>query len=259
MGMISFRGYEFSPKDVKGDIECPLDIRNKMVKIALGYCPSDVVVTDYTNSTTISHGDKKIIVSVWKFGLTDIQKNSPLNHLVEDGSDIAVVWGIHFYNNGKFCSDVCDLANLKCALGYSLNEERRAMFMLGTKVAQYTRPMGENIKLFFIDSADPLIDLIAKHLPSGSDTKSTLVSLSASVPVNDYKVSVHYREGKLRATIPHKYTMTDNVYGAQYRDYGKSFDMNTSEDVDSFDWQGLWNDLYENRNGTCVYRGSLGS
>lgn len=258
MKIISFNGYEFTPKKVTGPIESPENIRAKMIRAALDKCPDDVVVTDYTNSTSIARGNKKIIISVWKFNLSDWPDGRPFNYFYKDGSEAVIVWGLQFYEDSKFLSDINKNATVKCAMGFPFAEENKALFMLGTKAMMYVRDMGNDIKLFFAD-ANPMVEVVANALPSNANIKITKLGLSGTVPVKDYDVRVSYSNGRFTATIPHKYTQTDLVYGAQFRDYSRTVEFATSEDVESFDWDSLWNDLYDNRNGTCTYSGSLGS
>jgi hypothetical protein len=143
-------------------------------------------------------------------------------------------------------------------MGFPFNETNKALFMLGTKAMMYVRDMGNDIEQFFAD-ANPMVEVVANALPDDADIVTDKLSLSGTVPIKDYNVRVSYRNGQFTAVIPHKYTMTDNVYGSRFSDYSRTVYFATPDDVESFDWDSLWNDLYDNRNGTCTYSGSLGS
>lgn len=254
MDIITFDKNLFSPLMVKGTIECPDKILDKMINTVVSAMPSDASVTKYDNSAAITLNGKRIDVSVWKFNLSDITDCEPLNQLKDVGYNVVIVWDVKFDSP----ISVHKNADITCAAGYNIDEQNRVMFMLGTKVMQYIRPMQYSIKEFFSDD-DPMVAALMKVLPAGSVKSYDSISLSAEVPVNDYIVNVSYRAGNLRAVIPHKYTETDYMYGAHYANYCKSVQFATPDYIATYNWDALWNDLYENRNGTCTYRGSLGS
>jgi len=256
-GIISFDSNKFNPSMVKGDIESPENIRTKMVGVVLSLCPKDAVITDTAFTTSISRDSKKVCVSVWKFNLADLKDNCPLNCFVEAGDDAAIVWNVQLFEGDKYLSEACNYANTTCAMGYRFDEERRTLFMLGTKAASYTRAFDSCIKFLFVDP-DPMVDIVADAIPAVSVSK-TKVGFSGTVLVKDYNVTLSFRNGELVATIPHKYTMNDEVYGMQFSNYSKLVKFANEDDVKSFNWDALWDDLYEHRNGTCTYCGSLGS
>lgn len=258
MKIISFNGYEFNPRNIMGKVECPENIMSKMVKTVLDNAPKDVDVKEYAQTTSVSRGAKKVVVSVWQFNLSDWEGGKPFNYFYKDGSDKVIVWGLQFYENGKFMSNINNNANIRCAMGYPIAEERKALFMLGTKAMMYVRTMSYDIELFFSD-VDSRVALISSKLPAGSKIDSDKLYVGAKVPVKDYIVNITYRNGVLAAEIPHKYTDTDLAYGAQYSNYTRYVKLPDDESVEQFDWDALWEDLYENRSGTCTYRGSLGT
>ena len=258
MKIITFPGYEFDPKKLTNKPECPEVLRAKMVKEILSSCPDDVEVKEFSNTTSISRNGKKVNVSAWKFPLADWPEGKPFNYFRKDGSDVVLVWGVQFFDNGKFISDINDAANLRCALGYPMAEENKALFMCGTKAMQWARQFMTNAKEFLSDT-DSMVEVVANALPADANLKLSPIGLTGTVPVKDYEVSVGFGNGTFTAVIPHKYTEYDAVYGARYSNYSRTVKFETPEDVAAFDWNALWNDLYENRNGTCTYRGSLGS
>jgi len=142
-------------------------------------------------------------------------------------------------------------------MGYTKQDENRTVFMLGTKAMMFARTLGDSVKLFFAD-IDPMVDIVANAI-SGANIKKTKIGLSGTIPIKDYNVNPSFCKGKLTAIIPHKYTMTDNVYGAQYSNYSRTIDLVNVDTVNAFNWNALWDNLYENRDGTCTYHGSLGS
>jgi len=154
-------------------------------------------------------------------------------------------------------SDIHPNANITCAMGYNKGDENRTLFMLGTKAMMFARTLGDSVKLFFADT-DPMVDIVANAI-KGADIKKNKLGFSGTILIKDYNVNLSFSNGKLTAVIPHKYTMTDNVYGARYSNYSRTVDLANADAVNSFNWNALWNDLYENHNGTCTYRGSLGS
>ena len=262
MKVISFKGYEFNPKDVSGEIQSVPYALAEAAKRALNYCPDNVIVKNYKNTVTISLGDKSMSISVWLFKLSDWKKGRPFNYFLKDGSDMIAVWGCHFYDKGKFVSDVAPSANLKYALGYKLGDEFTefsAMEYIKSKPSADVSDLRKEIEMFFTD-ADPLVDLIIDAMPNGSKViKRDKISCKIHVDVKDHLATVEYKDHGLTATIHRKRTLTDDVYGVRYYDYTVTHKFNTPEDVKSYDWNKLWDDLYEHRAGEEIYRGTLGT
>jgi hypothetical protein len=258
MKVITFTGYEFDPKKLLNRPECPESLRAKMVKAILSSCPDDVDVKEFANTTTIARNGKKVNISVWKFNLSDWPDGRPFNYFHKDGSEIVFVWGVQFFDNGKFRSDINDNANLRCALGYPLAEENKALFMGGTKAMQWATQFRQDVKEFLSD-ADSLAQDIAAHMPDGATVKITPLSMVANFVLDENDVRVGYMNGSMTATVKHHYTETDLVYGARYANYSRTVEFSSKDEVDSFDWEALWDDLYKHRNGTCTYYGSLGT
>lgn len=257
MSIISFSSNLFNVNDINGVIESPDNIRTKMVRTVIDKCPHDVEVINGPYTTSILRDNKKVDISVWKFALIDVVNKGLFNSFIENGDDFVIAWSIQFYDNEKLLTDINSNANMICAMGYAVNDERRVLFMLGTKAMTFSRMFDYDIKMFFADT-DPMIDAVANAI-KGASIEKTKVGFCGDVPVKDYIVKLSFSNGKLTAVIPHKYTMSDDMYGARYVNYSKTIDFTTIDSVKSFDWDSLWNDLYDNRNGTCVYRGSLGS
>lgn len=257
MSIISFDNDKFNVNMVNGSIESPKNILTKITQAILDKCPKDVELVYNDCSSIITKDNNKIIASVWKFNLKDIITNCPLNCFVESGHDYVIVWNIKFYNNDILLSDIHPNANITCAMGYNKGDENRTLFMLGTKAMMFARTLGDSVKLVFADT-DPMVDIVANAI-KGADIKKNKLEFSGTILIKDYNVNLSFSNGKLTAVIPHKYTMTDNAYGARYSNYSRTVDLANADAVNSFNWNALWNDLYENRNGTCTYRGSLGS
>lgn len=257
MSIISFENDKFNVNMVNGNIESPKNILTKITQAILDKCPKDVELVYNDYSSIIAKDNNKVIASVWKFNLKDLIVNCPLNCFVESGCDYVIVWNIKFYNNDTLLSDVHPNANITCAMGYTNQDENRTIFMLGTKAMMFARTLGDSVKLFFAD-VDPIVDIVANAI-NGANIKKTKIGFSGTIPIKDYNVNLSFCKGKLTAVIPHKYTMTDNVYGARYSNYSRTIDLANVDAVNAFNWSALWDDLYENRNGTCTYRGSLGS
>jgi hypothetical protein len=229
-----------------------------MVKEILSSCPDDVDIKEFANTTTIARSGKKINISAWKFNISDWPGGKPFNYFYKDGSDVVLVWGVQFFDNGKFRSDIRDNANLRCALGYTLAEENKALFMCNTKAMQWAAQFERAVEEFLSD-ADDIAQAIADHMPNDAKVKVTPLSMSAGFALNKYDVRVSYTDGLMTATIKHNYTETDLVYGARYANYSRTIEFTSKDEVDSFDWEALWDDLYKHRDGTCTYHGSLGT
>lgn len=260
MKIITFNGNYFNPKNVQGPVTCPTEIRDKMVKEILPDCPKDSDVKEFTFSTAISYGPKKVMVSVWQFDLKAWPGGKPFNYFYKDGSEIVIVYCIRFFNDGVRVYDAGDWAATSCALGYPKAEWRRAMFMLGTKAAQFAASMKQDVRDFFGEKND-LIELIASKLPEGSTIKKDDVKLVGKVPVKEYdvRVSFYIPGNTFTAIIPHKYSEGELVYGDKFEDYRNSVTFNTPEEVEAFDWDAFWDDLYKNKYGRLVWHGSLGT
>ena len=53
--------------------------------------------------------------------------------------------------------------------------------------------------------------------------------------------------------------MGEQVYGDKFSNYSTKVKFDSVDEVNDYDWEGLWNKLYENREGTLIYHGSLGT
>lgn len=258
MKEIQINKSEFKPTKVTGSITGLSNVLNKMSSALLSNAPKDVVVEQDDTSVTISYNNKKVVASVWVFSLPNVECKS-LDTLREDGLDCAAVYDISFYNeNGDCCTDI---NNCIRALGFAEVEKNKAAFMLGTKAMMWARKFSDEVKVFFL-GRNNLLDVLAVNLPS--DTKvvaSSPTSFKAEVAVNDYTVTIFAvdRNGDLDflAHIPHKYTEYDYVYGKRFADTIKSEMFKSEEDITNYDWNALWEYLYDNRNGRCMYSGSL--
>ena len=137
-------------------------------------------------------------------------------------------------------------------------EENKALFMCGTKAMQWARQFSNSAKEFLSD-ADNLVKAIAAHMPPDAVVHTTNLGMDALFKFKDYDIGVRYSHGVMRATIIHQYTETEFVYGDQFSDYSISVKFKSVKEVDAYDWQGLWDNLYENRYGTLTHHGSLGT
>lgn len=254
MEIIYFRSSEFDKSHIHGDIKCPSKIIEKMV-YAIKSIHRHVDFSEHLDGMhVLAHDNKSIHVSALQFTLSDCKDIELFNDSVIDGFDRSIVCSVSLYEDDMPVSGIGD----SIAIVYSTNEENKALFMFGTKVASYIRKYSKIIKLFFEDN-DEMVDIIADRLPKDSIINKTKIGLNGIVHLNDYDVKIAYSKGLLTATIPHRYTATDLMYGARYADYSRTESISTQDDVQSFDWQSLWDDLYSNRNGECIYSGSLGS
>lgn len=258
MKTITFTGYEFDQKKLLSKPECPELLMVKMVKTILHTCPDDVDIREFANTTTISRNGKKVNISAWEFDLNDWPNVRPFGYFHKDGSDAVLVWGIQFFDNGKFRSDINDNANLRCALGYKLAEENTALIMGSAKATQWAAQFKRDVKEFLSDT-DNLAKVIADHMPDTSNIKVTNLTVKGWFKLKENYVNVAYSDGVFYAEIEHNYTEGERVYGDRFSNYAVKVKFNSVDDVDNYDWDGLWDKLYENREGTLVYRGSLGT
>ena len=258
MKIVTFTGYEFDPKKLLNKPECPELPMARMMKSILPYCPDDVDIREFANTTTISRGDKKVNISAWQFNLNDWPNVRPLGYFHKDCSEAVLVWGVQFFDNGKFRSDINDNANLRCALGYKLAEEGSALITCGVKAAQWASQFTRDVKEFLSDT-DDLAQAIADHIPDTSNIKVTKLTLKGWFKLKENYVNVSYSDGILYVEIEHNYTMGERVYGDKFSNYSTKVRFNSVDEVNDYDWEGLWNKLYENREGTLIYHGSLGT
>lgn len=258
MKVITFPGYEFDSKKLLSKPKCPELLMAKMVRAVLSACPDDVDIREFANTTTVSRNDKRVNISAWQFNLNDWPSVRPFGYFHKDGSDAVLVWGIQFFDNGKFRSDINDNANLRCALGYKLAEEDSALITCSTKAAQWASQLIRDVKEFLSDT-DDLAQAIADHIPDNSNIKVTKLTVKGWFKLKENYVKISYSDDIFYAEIEHNYTMGERVYGDKFSNYSTKVRFNSVEEVNSYDWDGLWDKLYENRNGTLVYHGSLGT
>lgn len=260
MKIITFASYEFDPKKLTTKPECPELLRSKMVKEILFACPDDVDVKEFSNTTTISRAGKKVNISAWKFNLSDWPYGRPFNYFHKDGSEVVLVWGIQLFDNGKYISDVNDNTNLRCAMGYSLNmtDQNKAKLMSSTEALMWARQLRVDIRDFLSD-ADSVVQIIASNMPNKANVKVTNLTMSAEFILNGNHVSVSYYKGMLHAVIHHKYTEDEYAYGDVFSDYSVDKKIESIDEANAFDYQALWDDLYENRKGIRIYHGTLGT
>lgn len=291
MKIINFTGYDFNPKNINGKVECPKELMARMVNTVLNVCPDNVEVKEYANTTSIILGNKKVNVSVWRFALADYPSQKPFGYFHKDGSDTVIVFGIQTYEDGKFVSGN-DLTSQRFALGFRVADnveptqfqkdfaagmnrdypetgieiqsggkasENRAMFMLKTKVYQYANAVARDVVKLFMAEENPLVDLVIAKMPAGAKISKTKLSMRADFKIDVNNAFCHYDGKTLYAEVQHEYDETERVYGSQFRNHRRSIPMSTAEEIEAFDWDSLWDDLYENRQGVMTRKGSLGT
>lgn len=262
MRIIQFNRSDFNCEAVDGNVTRPKNVIEKMSSALLPSAPDGSYTTEnYDNSFIIFSGDRQVEISAWQFKLNDWKHSDLFKVFREDDSDTVIVFTVDFYDDcrGEYDSTVNDVA---CAFGFNSSEINKALFMIGTKSMMWARQFTHAVKTFLTPYND-IIDAICTAMPNGSDVKHDSISLSGTVPVNDYsvKISAYDKHGNVdfTATISHKYTMDDAVYGRQFSNTYKSIKFSSVKDVEAYNWSELWDYLYENRHGTCTYSGSLGS
>lgn len=259
MDIILFKDDKFDPANINGYIDRPENVHSKLISTIINYCPKDIILNDYPNVTSISYNKKKVNISLFKFKLNDYKCDDNLfEQFKNNESDIIIVWNIKFYENNILCNNIRH-SDLSCATGYKFNEERKALFMLSTKVMMYIRSFNEDIKELFANE-DIFINSIINKLPkTTSIIDKSKLTFKVNVPINDYIATFTYSNGNLHAMIPHKYTECDRAYGAQFQNYSVDIKFYSLDEINKFNWNSLLHDLYINKNGKCIYEGSLGS
>lgn len=258
MKVITFAGYEFDSKKLLNKPKCPELLMAKMVRAILPSCPDDVDIQEFANTTTISRNGKKVNISAWQFNLNDWSNVRPFGYFHKDDSEAVLVWGIQFFDNGKFRSDISDSANLRYALGYRLAEENKALLTGGAEASHLAYQLRRDVKEFLSDT-DDLAQAIADHIPDNSNLKVTKLTVKGWFKLKENYVNVSYSDGIFYAEIEHNYTMGEQVYGDKFSNYSTKVKFDSVDEVNDYDWEGLWNKLYENREGTLIYHGSLGT
>ena len=253
METISFKSNEFNLSQINGDIKYPSKIIEKMI-FAIKSIHRHVDIECLNGTYVLTHGNKSIHVSALQFALSDCKSIELFKEFIRCDFDKAIVCNVSLYEDCKPVSGI----EKSIAIVYNTNEENKALFMFGTKAASYIREYSKTIKLFFADN-DEMVGIIADRLPKDSIINKSKIGLNGIVHLNEYDVKIAYSKGLLTAIIPHKYTATDLMYGTRFADYTRTESISTQDDARSFDWRSLWDDLYSNRNGKCIYSGSLGS
>jgi hypothetical protein len=197
-------------------------------------------------------------ISAWQFNLNDWPSVRPFGYFHKDGSEAVLVWGIQFFDNGKFRSDISDSSNLRYALGYKLAEENKALLAGGSEASHLASKLRRDVREFLSDT-DDIAQAIADHIPDNSNIKVTKLTMKGWFKLKENYVNVAYSDGIFYAEIEHNYTMGEQVYGDKFSNYSTKVRFNSVDEVYNYDWDGLWNKLYDNREGTLIYHGSLGT
>lgn len=252
---------KFDSANINGIVENADYISSSITKEISKSCKSGFEISKFENISVVHHKDICAKVSVYKFKVSDYNGDT-FDQYKSSDSDYVLMADVKFYNNGKFISDMSDDLNHHYGVVYSIENENGAFYQVDYKLRKAIDNIYEKIRDLMTDP-DPMIDYIKSHLPEGSNVANESgtcgIFMSGKVPVKDYLVDVIYYNGKLTSVIHHKYTMTDRVYGAEFNDYRVEKLFNSKEEIDSFDWNSLWDDLYIHRNGTVRRHGSLGS
>lgn len=252
---------KFDSANINGTVENADYISSSITKEISKSCKSGFEISKFENISVVNHNDICAKVSVYKFKVSDYNGDT-FDQYKSSDSDYALIAAVKFYNNGNLVSDMSDdLNHYYCAV-YPIEKEGGALYQVDYKLRKAINNLYEKIRDLMSDP-DPLIDYIKSHLPEGSDVANESgtcgIFMSGKVPVKDYLVDVIYYNGKLTSIIHHKYTMTDRVYGTEFNDYCVEKRFKSKEEIDSFNWDSLWDDLYTHRNGTVRRHGSLGS
>lgn len=289
---VELSSFDFDAKKLTSTPECPKVLLSTMENILLKNAPKDASVRETRNTTLVDYNGKRMTISAWKFNTADCPMPA-FKKLLREGYDVAVVLAVHFFENGKFTSAVSKFANMKLAIGLvgkylvvrddkmtDIANQVRAQYGSGpetsdTKIgyfaSRYARILADNIaqaEYDFFNPDDELKDAAIEILKNFDDTfkisSETAHSFRANIALKDYFVDIKLNYGRsgdctLTFTIPHKYDETDRVYGARYADTTKSYTVKSVDDLEAIDLHALMKYLYDNRNGTCIYQGSLGT
>lgn len=265
MKKIEFKSYEFNAKNVQGEVTCPKEVIARMLEEVLVRTPEDAEVKEYANTTSVIRGNKKINVSAWQFALADWPDGRPFNYFTKDGSELIIVWGVTFVEDGKFVNN--GLTEYKYAVGFpsletNASEYRRSMWaipgMAGRGVGEYRRL----IRGFFADKND-VLEALAEHLPDGAEiTFRDPITLKFKMKYKDYDLyfSFNGEKNNLFAEIERHWSEYERVYGMSFVNYSSETKINSVEEVENFDWKSFIEDLYEHKHGIKTHGGySLGT
>lgn len=289
---VELSSFDFDAKRLTSVPECPKVLLSEMENILLKNVPKDAAVRESRNTTLVDYNGKRMTISAWKFNTADCPMPA-FKKLLREGYDVVVVLAVHFFENGKFTSTVSKFANMKLAIGLvgellkvkssmiaDIANQVRAKYGYGpetsdTKIeyfaSRYARVLADNIAKAaydFFNPDDELKDAAIETLKNFDSTfkiiRETAHSFRANIALKDYFVDIklnYSRSGDctLTFTIHHQYDETDRVYGAQYADTTKSYIIKSVDDLEAIDLHALMKYLYDNRNGVCIYQGSLGT
>lgn len=288
---VELSSFDFDAKKLTSKPECPKVLLSVMENILLKNAPEDASVRETRNTTLVDYNGKRMTISAWKFNTADCPMPA-FKKLLREGYDVSVVLAVHFFENGKFTPKVSKFANMKLAIGFvgkylvrddkvsSIANKVRTQYGAGPETSdtnigyfasRYARDLANNIaqtEYDFFNPDDELKDAAIEILKNFDDTfkisSETAHSFKASVALKDYFVDIKFNNDRsgdctLTFTIPHKYTETDRVYGARYADTTKTYTVKSVDDLEAIDLHALMKYLYDNRFGTNIYQGSLGT
>lgn len=242
---------KFNVKDIHGEITSPSKLRNSFVKYYRYELPKFVNITEQPYTITLSHNNNEISFSVWKFKTNSLDSNHPISKMIYNDNENVIAWNIKIIDKYETLSSDIQFVQ------YRDSEEDSVMYKI--KSARTLGFPKLDLQEFFTNDEDmvnALNEILHSHV---SNVKKSKSKFSCNINVRDYDVKINYFNKELTATIPHKYTMQDNVYGAKFQNYCKVIKLNSPEEIRKFDWNSLWDDLYTNRNGKFIRSGGLGT
>lgn len=261
--VIQFKGYEFDPSQSSIPVEKSDVVLSAMSLEILDSLPDDVSVIDRGTTLSIIRNNKRLNIYA---GVVDLSgwRGKPLGVLWTKRNRMAVVIGVQFIDNGKFRSDINELANQKIAIGYPVPKDETDPFDPSRQYdavvygKRLMNSLESDIVEFFNDGS--IVDAIIDALPTNVNVKSkSNTKLRAELKYRDSFIYITFDGQTLVCKIPHDYTQTDRVYGNEYKDSEFMSTIKSAEDIDLIDFDQVFADLYKNKNGRLSHKGSLGT
>lgn len=291
---IEISSFDFDTKKVTTPISCPKGLLYKISRPLLKQVPEAAEIKEYKNTIIVNFGTKRMTISAWMFDTEGCQTR-PFKALLKEGFSVSVVLAVHFFENGKFVSGLHKASDSKVAIGLikSLLTVNKNDFMQkiidqtrqqygaeaetsDTKINYYADRYASGLAnalattvLDFFDPDDDImnatIEALNNYDSSFAIVKQTAHTFNGKLQLKDYLIDIQFTRNqddgscKLVYVIPHKYTETDLVYGAQYFNTDRTVVLNSVDDVNKMDIDAIMKYLYDNRAGKCWKAGSLGT